>query len=359
MKTLRTLTLTLGLALSAPALAQASTNAVVTTPNGQSMVMPLNVYLLPYGTLTIAPGVYFISNYENTGMSIYIQSPQPLPIATLEEMVRYQAEWTRITRAVAAPRPAPTPQAALPTGPAPQAVSSPFASQATAAPGFAAPQATALPTFPVPPAQVPVTAPVQPATMTPWSTPVQAAPLPQATFSAPPVAAPQPAPVFAAPPAPTFPTASAAFAPAAPAPLPQAAPVAVQAPALPVSAPAPAAAAMWAPATTLVPDFLRPSFRGRGTTVTYSLSNTSATQSMLLDPSTLRVYQQGQPVQAQLAVRDSTGAGASSGGVLMPRSMMVGTVQVLTRSAEPITLTWQARDQQGRVYPIAYAWMPQ
>lgn len=114
--------------------------------------------------------------------------------------------------------------------------------------------------------------------------------------------------------------------------------------------------AQYTPTTTLVPEYLRVNFRGRGTNVTYSLSNTSSSQAMQIDPASLRAYQNGQPVEAQLAQRDSSGG---TNGVLMPRAMLVGTISVLTRSAAPITITWQAKDTQGRVYPIAYAWMPE
>jgi hypothetical protein len=372
MKNVLTLALTLALGVLPSAHAQTPTtaNAVVTTRDGQSLVMPLNVQLLPYGTLTIAPGVYLIPNYEGTGISVYIQSPQPLRVATLEEMVRSQAEWTRLTQALLAPQPpaARAPQAAAP---APQV-------QAPLTAASFAPVMTPTPA----PAQTPGPAMTFPAPVaaTPSSFPQVAAPLPvaapQVTFAAAPAptvqapvfpsastmfsSAAMPAPVAASlptAPAVSFPGVQAAFS--APAALPQV--QATPAPVLPapVAAPAPAPAAAWAPATTLVPDFLRLSFRGRGTTVTYSLSNTSSVQAMLIDPSSLRVYQGGAPVQAQLALRDSTGGDAARQGVLMPRSMMVGTITALTRSADPITLTWQARDQQGRVFPISYAWLPQ
>ena len=99
----------------------------MTAPGAQPMVMPLNVQLLPYGTVTIANGTYFVPNYEGTGISIYIQSPQPIRVATLEETVRYQAEWMRITQAISSGRsttPAAAPQVTLPVMPqaAPQAL---------------------------------------------------------------------------------------------------------------------------------------------------------------------------------------------------------------------------------------------
>ena len=129
------------------------------------------------------------------------------------------------------------------------------------------------------------------------------------------------------------------------------------APATPVPSGAPQVQqAQYTPTTTLVPEYLRLNFRGRGTNVTYSLSNISSSQAMQIDPASLRAYQNGQPVEAQLAQRDSSGG---TNGVLMPRAMLVGTISVLTRSTAPITITWQAKDTQGRVYPIAYAWMPE
>lgn len=360
-KFLTTVVLTAVLSTSSLSAAQTLTNAVVTAPGAQPMVMPLNVQLLPYGTVTIANGTYFIPNYEGTGVSIYIQSPQPIRVATLEETVRYQAEWMRITQAISSGRsttPAPVPQAAtlpvmpqaaapvqaFPTNPAaaigvPSTAVPPMAAAAlpaTAAPAvnWTAPSTPAptLMTFPT------ATAPTQqPTPPTPATFPSATTMFQQAAFPA----------ASSAVPASTFPAAATAFAPTA-------LPVVASAPALSVAPQV--QQAQYAPATTLVPEYLRLSFRGRGTNVTYSLSNTSSSQAMQIDPASLRAYQNGQPVEAQLAQRDSSGG---TNGVLMPRAMLVGTISVLTRSAAPITITWQAKDTQGRVYPIAYAWMPE
>lgn len=372
MKKLLTVVLTALLSSASLSTAQTAVNAVVTAPGAQPMVMPLNVQLLPYGTVTIANGTYFVPNYEGTGISIYIQSPQPIRVATLEETVRYQAEWMRITQAISSGR-STTPAAA------PQTASVPIMPQAT-------PQAQTFPTSPAAAISVPGTAvptlasalPVASAPAMNWTAPSTAAvsstPAPTlANFptAAAPVqqpAAPAPAALPSAnnlfqqaafPSAPSafpantnaFPAAATAFTPTATAP--QVAP----APATAVPSVAPQVQqAQYTPTTTLVPEYLRVNFRGRGTNVTYSLSNTSSSQAMQIDPASLRAYQNGQPVEAQLAQRDSSGG---TNGVLMPRAMLVGTISVLTRSAAPITITWQAKDTQGRVYPIAYAWMPE
>ncbi|MBX8465600.1 MULTISPECIES: hypothetical protein [unclassified Deinococcus] len=365
MKKLLTVVLTALLSSASLSAAQTAVNAVVTAPGAQPMVMPLNVQLLPYGTVTIANGTYFIPNYEGTGISIYIQSPQTIRVATLEETVRYQAEWMRITQAISSGR-STTPAAA------PQAASVPVMPQAT-------PQAQTFPTSPaaaisVPGTAVPTLASAMPVASAPamnWTAPSTAAvsstPAPTlANF--PTAAAPLQQP---AAPAPTtfpsannlfqqaaFPTAPSAFPAAATAFTPTTtAPQVASAPATAVPSVAPQVQqAQYTPTTTLVPEYLRVNFRGRGTNVTYSLSNTSSSQAMQIDPASLRAYQNGQPVEAQLAQRDSSGG---TNGVLMPRAMLVGTISVLTRSAAPITITWQAKDTQGRVYPIAYAWMPE
>ncbi|MCD0168225.1 hypothetical protein [Deinococcus sp. 23YEL01] len=368
MKTLLTVVLTALLSSASLSAAQTAVNAVVTAPGAQPMVMPLNVQLLPYGTVTIANGTYFVPNYEGTGISIYIQSPQPIRVATLEETVRYQAEWMRITQAISSGRsttPAAAPQVTLPVMPqaAPQALpTSPAA--AISAPSMGVPtMAAALPVTSAP--AMNWTAPSTAAVNTPAPTlanfPTAAAPLQQPTAPAP-AAFPSANNLFqqaAFPTAPSaFPANTSAFPAAATAFTPTAtAPQVTPAPATPAPTMAPQAQqAQYTPTTTLVPEYLRLNFRGRGTNVTYSLSNISSSQAMQIDPASLRAYQNGQPVEAQLAQRDSSGG---TNGVLMPRAMLVGTISVLTRSTAPITITWQAKDTQGRVYPIAYAWMPE
>lgn len=369
MKKLLTVVLTALLSSASLSAAQTAVNAVVTAPGAQPMVMPLNVQLLPYGTVTIANGTYFIPNYEGTGISIYIQSPQTIRVATLEETVRYQAEWMRITQAISSGR-STTPAAA------PQAASVPLMPQATPQ-AFPTNPAAAIstPSMSVPTMAAPL--PVTSAPATNWTIPSTAAvsstPATLANFptAAAPVQQPAaPAPITfpsannlfqqaAFPTAPSaFPTNTNAFPAAATAFTPTAtAPQVAPAPATAVPSVAPQVQqAQYTPTTTLVPEYLRVNFRGRGTNVTYSLSNTSSSQAMQIDPASLRAYQNGQPVEAQLAQRDSSGG---TNGVLMPRAMLVGTISVLTRSAAPITITWQAKDTQGRVYPIAYAWMPE
>ena len=369
MKKLLTVVLTALLSSASLSTAQTAVNAVVTAPGAQPMVMPLNVQLLPYGTVTIANGTYFIPNYEGTGISIYIQSPQTIRVATLEETVRYQAEWMRITQAISSGRsttPAAAPQAAsVPVMPqaTPQAQTFPTSpAAAMSAPSMNVPtMAAALPVTPAPAMNwtAPSTAVVSTPAPTLANFPTTAAPIQQPAAPAP-AAFPSANNLFqqaAFPTAPSafpantsaFPAAATAFTPTTTAPQ--------VAPATPVPSVAPQVQqAQYTPTTTLVPEYLRVNFRGRGTNVTYSLSNTSSSQAMQIDPASLRAYQNGQPVEAQLAQRDSSGG---TNGVLMPRAMLVGTISVLTRSAAPITITWQAKDTQGRVYPIAYAWMPE
>ncbi|AFD27451.1 hypothetical protein [Deinococcus gobiensis] len=394
-KTLLTALLALTLTATAHAQSAATTaTAVVTVPGAQPMAMPLNVYLLPYGTIKISEGNYFISNYEGTGISVYLQSPTPLRIATLEEMVRYQAEWARLTSTTAS---APMPVVSTPKATA--AVTAPTA-QPVAAVAPAAAQSLSMLTMPSgqPLSAASVTQPAAPMSMmaplaaTPMTMPTAQTTMPvqstQPIQTAQPVqqqvAWTQPAPMVAAPAsvpqtamAPTWPQTQAA-----PAVNTMAFPQAAQAFAAPQAFPTaqtgmmPAVAATMAPtpiptaqlqsaaptntyspATTLVPNYLRLSFRGRGTTLTYSIGNNSSEATVRLDPQSVRIYQDGQIVPANLSVRDSTGDTTS--GALSPRAMLVGTVSVVTRSTSPITLMWQATDAQGRTYPISYAWLPQ
>lgn len=388
------LTALLALALSAAAHAQSATTAtaVVTAPGAQPMAMPLNIYVLPYGTIKITEGSYYIANYEGTGISIYIQSPTPLRIATLEEMVRYQAEWARLTTTASAPTPVSTPKAAAVTAPTAQPVAAVAPAAAQSLPMLTMPSgqpltaatvtqsATPMSTMAAGTAPASMTMPVAQTTM-----PVQSAqPVQQqmawtqpAPMAAAPTSAPQttPAPTWtqvqAAPAVNTmaFPQAAQAFPTAQTYAAPQASPnaqtgmmpavAATMAP-TPIPAPqAPSATAVntYSPATTLVPNYLRLSFRGRGNTLTYSIGNNSSDATVRLDPQSVRIYQDGQIVPANLSVRDSTGDTTS--GALSPRAMLVGTVNVVTRSTSPITLMWQATDAQGRTYPISYAWLPQ
>ena len=82
---------------------------------------PLDLKLLPYGTLQLASGVYYVPNYAGSGVSIYIQSPLPLRIATLEESLKLQGDFLHLGGSVprnTAPAPASAPR---PTPPAPLA----------------------------------------------------------------------------------------------------------------------------------------------------------------------------------------------------------------------------------------------
>ncbi len=91
----RLLTL-LSAALLTVAWAKTSTNATVLQPGQPARTMPLDVQLLPPGTLTITPGTYYIPNYEQTGISVYLQSPRPLAVATPDQMLRARAVWKRV-----------------------------------------------------------------------------------------------------------------------------------------------------------------------------------------------------------------------------------------------------------------------
>jgi hypothetical protein len=243
-------------------------NAVLTQPNQQPMTMPLNVQLLPYGTVEIARNAYFIPNFEGTGISIYIQTPYPIRIATLEETTRFQAEWLRLTQAIHAPTPV-----------TPAAVSS-----------------RAVPSLAVQPLPTPAT---------------------PSALGAPPAG----------------PLTATTAKTAAPTP------------------------ALGAPAVTLLPNWLQVSFKGRQNRVTFLITNTSDVQRMTIDPRTLRVYQGQTPVRAELAVRDSINNEAT--GTLLPRSALVGTLTVDTKSKDALTVTWMATDETGRTYPITYSWLPQ
>ncbi len=341
--------------------APVTANAVVQTPGAAPLVMPLNVQLLPYGTIELAPGTYFIPNFENTGISVYLQSPKPIRIATLEETLRFQAEWARLTRDVyvSASTGAAAPVAASPTS---------FLQPVGAAP--ARPAAASWP----PPAPTQPVAQAPAALQGPALPPLPAAPAPAPVALAAPPAAP-----VASPPTPAFPVypAYATAAPTAPSPtLPSAPPAA---PALayanpylaPAAAPTgyanpyaaspyaalPSAPQAMAPAPTLVPQYLQVNFKGRGNGATFMISNTSEGQALQIDPGSLRVYQGQQQVKAELTVRDSSSGRAT--GTLLPRSALIGTLKVTASgSSDPLTITWQARDMQGATYPITYSWLP-
>ncbi|MEW6420114.1 MAG: hypothetical protein AB1511_00100 [Deinococcota bacterium] len=62
-------------------------------------------------------------------------------------------------------------------------------------------------------------------------------------------------------------------------------------------------------------------------------------------------------MQAELAVRDSQNNAAT--GTLAPRSALVGTLTAQLTGREAITVTWQALDAEGHVYPIHDTWTPQ
>lgn len=58
---------------------------------------PLDLKLLPYGTIQLAGGVYYVPNYAGSGVSIYIQSPVPLTIATLEQSLKLQGDFLHLS----------------------------------------------------------------------------------------------------------------------------------------------------------------------------------------------------------------------------------------------------------------------
>lgn len=207
---LAALTTALTFAVAAAQTNTTTTRAIVTAPGAAPMVMPLDVTLLPYGTIVISDGTYLISNYENTGINIYLQSPTALRVATLDEMIRAKAEWSRITRAMVSgdqkaseptPVPSTNPLNALNINPA---LLSP--AKATAPAAQPSQVSAPLPTQPAPtqgaPSPAPVApAPILPATPTPapaaqartWSVPAQA---PTAAVQWPVQAAAQPVPTM-------------------------------------------------------------------------------------------------------------------------------------------------------------------
>lgn len=78
-----------------------------TTSTPVSTPTPFQVDLLPFGTVTLADGSYYIPDYQGTGIGVYVQSPAPLKIATLEETVQLQTRWTRFLTPPTASTPAP------------------------------------------------------------------------------------------------------------------------------------------------------------------------------------------------------------------------------------------------------------
>lgn len=287
--------------------------------------MPLNVALLPYGTITVADGNYYIPNYQETGISIYIQSPKAIPVANLDQMMAAQAAWLKYTMALN------------------QSPASPAAKPDTAPPS--ATPATPAPTQP----KTAVPTPPQPTASKP-ATPAAPQPSPAAATATRPETPPMQGPPAPTVKLPSFPNAQAAFAkagsatPATPAAPTQTASVADPAPQVSPTS------------TTLVPEWVRVNFRGRGKSTSYSISNSSSSQTLSLDPTSLRAFQNGAVIPATLALRDSAGG---NGSKLLPNSMVLGTITVLTKSSAPITVTWEAKDASGRSYPIAYAWMPE
>lgn len=85
--------------MSSPSTPNHTVTALVSTP------APFQVNLLPFGTVTLADGSYYIPDYQGTGIGVYIQSPTPLKIATLEETVQLQTRWTRFLNAPTASTP--------------------------------------------------------------------------------------------------------------------------------------------------------------------------------------------------------------------------------------------------------------
>ncbi|CAM3714994.1 hypothetical protein DESA109040_20555 [Deinococcus saxicola] len=336
----RLLTL-LSAALLTVAGAKTSTNATVLQPGQPARTMPLDVQLLPPGTLTITPGTYYIPNYEQTGISVYLQSPRPLAVATPDQMLGARAVWKRVMAGLLSSTSAPalSPPAEVNAVKAVQKTSRPavlpaMTSAARAAPGTpSAPQRK----------QAAPAAPVQ-----------AVAPAPKAPPAAP--AFPAAKNVFALPPAAgTFPESKNVFKTPA-APRQSAFPDSKNAFGGTQAVPAPTLTAPDGP-PTLVPSYVDMKWRGRGGVVTAYITNLSKDKPLRIDPASLRIYQNGSPLQAQLSVRDSSGATQPS--TLLPRSMFTVMVRVTPSGAGPLTLTWEARDDAGTVYPVRYSWLPQ
>lgn len=371
--------------------AQEATNATTTfTGQGVNMVMPLNINLLPAGTIQISEGNYYIANYQNTGVNIYIQSQTPLRIATVEEMARYQAEWTRIiTRpgtTTTAPAKMPLTQAAdvvknlataLSEGqPAGIKTPAPVTSR-TPAPAASAPAAQNQPkeTLPVPrvttPAPKAKVAPPAPKAAPPTSTPKQtgtmASKLNLTTTPKTPVQT-----------LPTFPKASEIFGvPAtlqpviktqAPTRAPGASPVATTRmlspytrppviPPVPVARATPALPTPQPSGLTTsqpLPSDLQVKFNGVGTSTTYSIMNTG-NKVWSIDPRTLKVMQKGAIVRSLITLRESKG---KSGGTIAPSSAVIGTIKAETTADAPITVQWQIKNAAGKAYLLTYSWSP-
>lgn len=96
------------LTLAAPfSLAQTVSPNTPNTTTSAALNTPFQVDLLPFGTVTLADGSYYIPDYQGTGIGVYVQSPAPLKIATLEETVQLQTRWTRFLNPPTASTPAP------------------------------------------------------------------------------------------------------------------------------------------------------------------------------------------------------------------------------------------------------------
>lgn len=330
--------------------AQEAANATATfMGQGGNMVMPLNINLLPAGTIQISEGNYYIANYHNTGVNIYVQSPTPLRIATVEEMARYQAEWMRI---ISRPSATATAPAKVPPAQAADVVKNLAATLSEGQPSVIKTPAPVTSTTPAPAASA----------LAAQSQPKETLPAPSVTTPAPKANVAPPAPKATAPTStprqsatallklslnttpvrtlPTFPKASEIFnTPAT---------LAKPAPALPT--PQPSGLTTSQP----LPSDLQVKFNGVGTSTTYSIMNTG-NKAWSIDPRTLKVTQKGTVVRSLITMRESKG---KSGGTIAPSSAVIGTIKAETTANAPITVQWQVKNAAGKTYLLTYSWSP-
>lgn len=346
-------------------LTQAQSQEVNVTVMGQAA--PFDVQMLPAGTVQISEGNYYIPNYMNTGISIYVQSPGPLKIATAEETARFQNEWSRFLKkpesivGVPASPPLASPVSAVPV----TAASTPTPASAVTTRPAASPTAPATTLTSAATSTAPATSPRATTNPLLFTRPISTPALPPAaqvravTTARKPEAVP---PVPSTPP--IFPEADTLFgSTAAPATAPEVQPAAAPAKQSP-SPSSQGAAPVTTPASKPglghtqnadLPMGLRVTFDGSGNMLRYSVMNTG-TDTYRLEARDMRILQRGMAVQALLTLRDSVGGTA---GTLRPRGAIIGTVEAQTMSKDPLTLNWKVRDGRGKSYNLSYTWTPQ
>ena len=110
--------------------------AAAQTATKQLPLPPIQLDVLPYGTVTLSEGRYLINNYEGRGIDMYIFSPVPLRIATTTDgSGRATSSGTGSSAAPATTTAATTGAVTIPPAPAP------------ATPAAVTPDAATLPNF--------------------------------------------------------------------------------------------------------------------------------------------------------------------------------------------------------------------